>query len=165
MSCATLPCRRSRAAIASSLSRRCSAASAVNMRRKEKARNAVKDHASADKANGKSADSPPQFLSAAGNEAMALAPPAYGIEFVDNGIPATAPSPIQRLVAPEPGKEAQEEKKKIGQAKFASAPSAMPQQESQALEDKTGMPDRLRVSIEALSGVDLADVRVHTNST
>ena len=86
----------------------------------------MKNHLSGAKATRKSGDSPPQDSSAAGNEAIALAPPAYGIEFVDGGMPATAPSPIQRVAAPEPEKEVQEEKK-IGQAKFASAPSAMPQ--------------------------------------
>ena len=50
----------------------------------------MKDHASAGKANGKSADSPLQLSPPAGNEAMALAPPAYGIEFVDRGLVAGA---------------------------------------------------------------------------
>ena len=61
----------------------------------------MKDHASAGKENANSTDSSPQHSFAAGNEAIALAPPASGIEFIDRGLVGgafsahgIAPSPI-----------------------------------------------------------------------
>ena len=39
------------------------------------------------------------------------------------------------------------------------------QRETDAVENRTGMPDALKSGIEAMSGMDLSDVRVHTNSS
>lgn len=83
----------------------------------------------------------------------AIDPPAYGIDFVDRatasygdlmsqpGEVTLAGIPAQR--APSPGSEA------------ASAPG---------IENRTGMPDRLKGGLERLSGLDLSGVRVRYNS-
>lgn len=76
----------------------------------------MKDHAFAGKATRKSTDIRSRH-SSAGDKARAIAPPDYGIDFIDRGA-------------------------------F----------------NLTGMPDRLKAGIEALSGMDLSDVRVHANS-
>ena len=48
------------------------------------------------------------------------------------------------------------------QGKFEpSAPAGKPEQ---AEPNRTGMPDRLKAGIEAVSGIDMSDVRVHANS-
>jgi Domain of unknown function (DUF4157) len=64
----------------------------------------------------------PSLHSSAGPNGVALAPPAYGIEFIDRSA-TQEPSP-----------------------------------------NRTGMPDSLKSGIEALSGMDMSDVRVHADS-
>jgi hypothetical protein len=78
------------------------------------------------------AEDRPRF--AAGPRAAALAPPAYGIGFVDG--PAQATAPVQREQEPAAG----------------------------ASSNPAGMPDGLKSGIESLSGMDLSDVRVNFNS-
>lgn len=63
-----------------------------------------------------------------GRDAIALAPPPYGIDFVDRG------PPVQRQAAP-------------------------------GAENRTGLPQPLKASIEALSGHAMDDVEVHAGSS
>jgi Domain of unknown function (DUF4157) len=69
---------------------------------------------------------------------LALEPPAYGIDFLDR------PEPVAEVV----------------QRSHAFAPEAS----SAPRANKTGMPDQLKANLEAMSGFDLSDVRVHRNS-
>jgi hypothetical protein len=50
-------------------------------------------------------------------------------------------------------------------AQSKQAPLQQAQQGTAAPPNKTGMPDTLKSGIEALSGMDLSDVRVHRNSS
>ena len=107
----------------------------------------------------------------AGRKGIALQPPAYGINAVDRGlihawqasgqsdrlasIAASGQDPTQKQVLDE---------KKLLQDKFDTAPrDPAPAEPTPAL-NRTGIPDQLRASIEALSGVDMSGVRVHRNS-
>jgi hypothetical protein len=86
----------------------------------------------------------------------ALAPPRYGVDFVDGALTAAAASaPVQRQPDPE-------EDKDLRQAKFNAAASAT---ETHATPNRTGLPDTLKAGVESLSGMDLSDVRVHGNSS
>lgn len=77
--------------------------------------------------------------------AIAIAPPAYGIDFVDRDLKANAGPLLQ--------------------GKFATnEASAQVQDDGAAAENKTGLPDRLKAGLEKLSGMDLSGVRVHYNS-
>ena len=85
----------------------------------------MKDRAFARRTIRRTTDAPSQHTSV-GDNAVALAPPDYGIDFIDRS--ASAAPPVQRVP------------------------------------NRTGMPDQLKAEIEALSGMDLSDVRVHANS-
>ncbi|RPI78612.1 MAG: DUF4157 domain-containing protein, partial [Planctomycetaceae bacterium] len=80
---------------------------------------------------------------AAGPQGVSLAPPAYGIDFVDEA-PAGPAGPLQRRSA-------------VGDESRA-APGV-------ARSNHTGLPDQLKAGVEQLSGCDLSDVRVHFNSS
>jgi hypothetical protein len=90
----------------------------------------------------------------AGGKAAAIAPPAYGIDFVDGA------APVQRV-----GKPEEEELKPPAQAKFEGE-AVQREQEPAASPpaNLTGMPDGLKANMESLSGMDLSDVRVNFNS-
>ncbi len=77
----------------------------------------------------------------AGAEGASVAPPAYGIDFLDRG--QTEGEPIQRQAD--------------GGANAAAAAQAQPV-------NRTGLPDRLKAGVEALSGIPMNNVRVHYNS-
>lgn len=76
--------------------------------------------------------------SSVGQEAVSIAPPEYGLDFVDQGMAETAPT--QRRCFACPGRS-----------------EGTP-------ENRTGMPDRLMSGVEHLSGFGMSDVRVHYNS-
>ncbi len=50
------------------------------------------------------------------------------------------------------------------QESFGHNALAAEQNQDKLLPNRTGMPDRLKAGIESLSGIDMSDVRVHTNS-
>jgi hypothetical protein len=80
-----------------------------------------------------------------GPNGIALAPPTYGIDFVDRQRPAAptkaeAVAPIQRKYGDD---------------------SRIPERQQ---ENRTGLPDHLKAGIETLSGLSLDDVHVHYNS-
>jgi hypothetical protein len=94
----------------------------------------------------------------AGGSAAALAPPAYGIDFVDSA--AQAAAPVQRV-----GKLEDEERKPPLQGKFeAGAVQREQEPAASAPANLTGMPGALKSNMESLSGMDLSDVRVNFNS-
>lgn len=94
-------------------------------------------------AAGKTGREPHARLSAdfsAGRGAAGLVPPPCGIDFADRGSDA--------LTA---------QRQEAGPAQAGPAvPAPSP--------NRTGMPDRLKAGIEALSGIDMSDVKVHANS-
>ena len=91
---------------------------------------------------------------APGPQASAFAPPAYGIDFADRGMPA--PAPVQCF--------GQLEEERGIQEPFATSVAAPVTARPAPAPNRTGLPDRLKVGIESLSGLDLSDVRVHSNS-
>jgi len=119
-----------------------------------------------------------------GENAAALNPPAYGIDFVDSALPSSAP--VQREVEGEPEemedeivegpaqlrtagaqlqpvREEEEERKSV-QGKFDAAPAQRRQAAPESASSRTGMPPELRTGIESLSGMDMSAVRVNFNS-
>jgi Domain of unknown function (DUF4157) len=78
----------------------------------------------------------------AGPRGVALAPPDYGIEFVDHA--SASDGPIQRQPT------------EAGDGPVASVASRP---------SHTGLPDKLKAGVESLSGFDMSDVRVHFNSS
>ena len=92
-----------------------------------------------------------------GVSAATLAPPAYGVDFVDSAKRGLAP--LQRI-----GKLQSAEGKEWLQEIFDSAPAQPRELQLPPSPHGAGMPDRLKAGIEWLSGMDLSDVRVHANS-
>jgi len=94
----------------------------------------MKNHKEGNKTARKSAN---QLLphSSVGNNAVALTPPEYGIDFVDHQPIKPSVEPVQLQTAGARG------------------------------DQNTGMPDSLKEGLEQLSGFDLSAVRVHYNST
>src|SRR5262245_28971258 len=78
---------------------------------------------------------------AAGPRGIVLVPPAYGLDIVDRA----GAGPLQRMPALGPGP--------VQPQSLVTRPS------------RTGLPERLKTGIEALSGYDMSDVRVHYNSS
>jgi hypothetical protein len=119
----------------------------------------MKHTASGSKANLQPRRAPQADLSR-GDGAAALAPPRYGIDFVDRGLSAPeagpAAAPVQRQPKPE-------EDEKLLQGKFDAAAGPV-QRNSEAAPNQTGMPDGLKANMESLSGMDLSSVRVNFNS-
>jgi hypothetical protein len=100
-----------------------------------------------------------------GDKAAALAPPRYGIDFVDRGLSRAAPGPAVSSAAPvQRQPKPPEEDEKLLQGKFDAAAGPV-QRNAEAPPNETGMPDGLKAGVESLSGMDLSDVRVHANST
>ena len=56
------------------------------------------------------------------------------------------------------------EEEELLQGKFDTASAAPVQAAHEATRNETGMPDQLKTGIEALSGMDMSEVRVHANS-
>ena len=113
----------------------------------------MKDHAVAVKHKHRSAKS--SSPGPAGEHALALAPPRFGIDFVDRGLP-TAGAPIQRWHAPGAEPFRPEESAALArptQARSVPAPN------------RTGLPDGLKSGVEALSGMSMDSVNVHYNSS
>jgi hypothetical protein len=77
----------------------------------------------------------------AGPDGIALAPPTYGIDFLDQQRSTDERMPIQRR---------------------ASEATHLPERRQ---ENRTGLPDHLKSGIESLSGLAMDDVRVHYNSS
>jgi hypothetical protein len=97
-----------------------------------------------------------------GDRAVALAPPACGIEFVDQGLAieiasgsiASTAGPAQRQSTPEDREVFQGKNNAVATEPLKHAPTP----------NRTGMPDQLKSGIESLSGLDVSGVRVHSNS-
>ena len=119
----------------------------------------------------------------AGENAVALAPPAYGIDFVDGNLTANAGTLLQGMFAQSRPHDVPVEEELL-QGKFSTVQRRGPDDEELLqgrfdnrtapvqLEDNpgtrencTGMPDRLKSGLENLSGMDLSGVRVHYGST
>lgn len=97
--------------------------------------------------------------SSTGQNVISLAPPDYGIDFVDSGLAMYDPTlPIQRRQLPE-------EEEELMQGKFKSGPADTIQSKSAKAENKTGMPDHLKAGLENLSGMSMDHVKVHYNSS
>ena len=118
----------------------------------------IKSHTTVNKTTHKTCDnvSYQSHPSSVGNNALALTPPDYGINFVD--ISMTAPVPVQRV-----GKL--EEERPLQARSISAVPV---QQQQQPVVDKpnnTGLPDNLKSGIEHLSGMSMGNVKVHYNSS
>ena len=111
--------------------------------------------------------------SSAGESAAAIAPPDYGIGFVDNGMAATAP--VQRMGKPEEeellqGKLRPVQRHAMQVEDLVRAKSATGEAPAQlqgadcAQANNTGLPDALKAGIESLAGYSMDDVKVHYNS-
>ena len=87
----------------------------------------------------------------AGQNAISIAPPAYGIDFVDREPVGAGSLSVNRP--------------SLIQTKPMSAPpgegSGTPRVDKK---NKTGLPDRLKTGVETLSGLSMDDVSVHYNS-
>src|SRR5262245_50888275 len=114
----------------------------------------VKSRAFAGKSSRQAASGAVPKNSSGGENAAVLAPPSYGIEFIDGAMSANA-APLQRR--PE-----EDEEESVLQGKVGAGAVAQAQADSSA--NRTGMPDGLKAGIESLSGMDMSDVRVNFNS-
>jgi len=81
----------------------------------------------------------------AGSNAITLTPPTYGIDFLDRQQPAV-PANVEAVTTIQ--RQARED-------------SSTPEGQQ---ENRTGLPDHLKVGIETLSGLSMDDVHVHYNS-
>ena len=88
-------------------------------------------------------------VASAGPKGIALAPPAYGIDFVDRA-PA-GDGPLQLTPATDRTPE------------LVQAPA--PRRARSTPPNNTGLPDGLKSGIEALSGISMDNVKVHYNSS
>jgi Domain of unknown function (DUF4157) len=86
-------------------------------------------------------------LQAPTTPAAAIAPPAYGIAFVDRAAVRSAPDASEG--------SAVVQRRPLDESAHAGPARA---------ESRGGLPEPLRAGIESLAGVDLAGVRVHVNS-
>jgi hypothetical protein len=105
----------------------------------------MKQHSETQKTTGRNAQDVLQ-AAAAGAAGVALAPPAYGMVFLDSGQTQTANAPNAATM---------QRQTDIGTA--GAAPAMQPV-------NRTGLPDRLKTGIESISGLAMNDVRVHYNS-
>jgi hypothetical protein len=95
----------------------------------------------------------PDASTPGGARAIALAPPKYGVDFVDRGPANASPTPcLQGRFGRPMTKEPPE----------AASPHSLPGMT--VMPNRTGLPDHLKAGVESLSGVDLSSVRVHYNS-
>ena len=88
-----------------------------------------------------------QHHSSAGDNALAIAPPDYGIDFADHGSNAAT---IQCVGLPR--------KKEPFQSNSGDAQSSQQP-------NRTGLPDSLKAGVASLSGMSMDHVRVHFNSS
>ena len=88
----------------------------------------------------------------AGPGGIALAPPAYGIDFSDGAAALGGETVLQRME-----EDDEEPVQAKGLFQREAVPAARPQ-------NRTGLPDALKNGVEALSGFSLDDVQVHTDS-
>ena len=72
--------------------------------------------------------------------------------------------PVQAKLAAARGGEEQEEDAASSEEWFDEDVGAAEPVQAKPEPNRTGMPDRLKAGIEALSGIDMSDVRVHANS-
>jgi hypothetical protein len=94
--------------------------------------------------------------SSSSKNAVAVVPPDYGIDFVDNDSPKTVM--IQRMGMSEEGRPLQ--------TKLTSKTPTLSQQRPTVTQlNSTGLPDNLKSGIEHLSGYSMDDVKVHYQST
>lgn len=96
----------------------------------------------------------------AGPAGVAVVPPAYGIDAVDHGAVADRPDQANAPASLESatwssGAPLQRKPVKSGVSSKACGNRGG---------NKTGLPDKLKVGIEHLSGLSMADVKVHYNS-
>lgn len=84
----------------------------------------------------------------AGSKGIAIAPPAYGIDVVDN-------QPIQAVSAHS------QERQSFDSSTWLAREGLIQRQR----ENKTGLPDNLKAGLENLSGLSMDEVRVHYNSS
>lgn len=105
----------------------------------------MKSHTSVSKMTRSITGDSPQH-SSVGENAVAITPPDYGINFVDNSIIDAAP--VQRQDGVEPSNTTTNQT-----VTTAEQPN------------RTGLPDQLKSGIENLSGYAMDDVRVHYNSS
>ena len=105
----------------------------------------MKSHTSVSKTTrNTTGDSSPH--SSAGENTVAIAPPAYGIDFVDRVSKADAGPLLQ--------------------SEFATRETPVQLQSTPGYRNNdTGLPDRLKIGMENLSGYAMDDVRVHYNSS
>lgn len=92
--------------------------------------------------------------STGGNKGVAMAPPDYGIGYVDGEMEVAAPVQLVGKLEEEPPL----------QAKSTSAPPAQRGPQAAAKSNNTGLPDNLKSGMERLSGLPLDHVKVHYNS-
>lgn len=118
-----------------------------------------------------------QADSSVGQNALSMAPPDYGIDFVDSDQAVAAP--LQRasgqliqaiskpeLVAQRQAAEEEEEEEDVLQGIFTSSEESVHfHGETGKTDSCTGISGPLRTSLEALSGMDLSGVKIHKNSS
>jgi hypothetical protein len=111
----------------------------------------LKIHTAVSKISHKATGDLSQNVSGSEN-ALAITPPNYGIEFVDSGMAANAP--VQCL-------------SQNGETQKQQSPSAPTQiqPEPKSPRNNTGLPDGLKSGIESLSGISMDNVKVHYNSS
>lgn len=97
-----------------------------------------------------------------GQNAISIAPPDYGIDFVDSQSTEAGPLQGKFETVQRKGPEVEEE---LIQEKFKSEPTDTVQAKSDVIPNKTGLPDNLKAGIENLSGLSMDDVKVHYNSS
>ncbi len=81
---------------------------------------------------------------------LTMAPPAYGIDFVDRGLDQAQAQPVSGV--------------ELGVVQRVRDESQSKGATSAKAKNKTGLPDKLKAGIEHLSGLSLDDVKVHYNS-
>ncbi|MHC5021878.1 MAG: eCIS core domain-containing protein, partial [Planctomycetota bacterium] len=111
----------------------------------------VKQHASVGK-SARHTDSAGQQHESAANDAAALAPPEYGIDFADQGANAGATAQLAGVVQHD---QSAPEEPNVAQPRDKSAPGGA----------HTGLPANLQAGVEGLSGMSMSHVRVHYNSS
>ncbi|NOY85385.1 MAG: DUF4157 domain-containing protein [Nitrospirae bacterium] len=91
-----------------------------------------------------------------GQHAVSVTPPTYGLDFLDQGMSISSPPATLQCMT----SSAEEYGKKFGSSE-ANKVSHAPREEK----NKTGLPNRLKLGIERLSGISMNDVKVHYNSS
>ena len=121
----------------------------------------MRNHSYASRTTRNTVDGPSRHQ-ASDAHAVALAPPAYGIDFVDRG--ASSGATVQRVGKPEEVDELLHGASGAAQRQVKPGTCVQLRQAQPQAPSRTGMPASLTAGIEALSGIDLSDVRVHADS-